>query len=86
MDITILGSGGNAPTPMPTCDCRVCVEARDRGVPDARRGNSAERTVFTELEELYRRSHDDYRALARTLTEREGLDIAFAHDGMVLSV
>lgn len=45
-----------------------------------------ERTVFTELEELYRRSHDDYRALARTLTEREGLDIAFAHDGMMLSV
>ena len=43
-------------------------------------------TVFTEIEELYRRSHDDYRALARELREREGLDIAFAHDGMELSV
>jgi len=40
MDITILGSGGNTPTPMPTCDCRVCVEARAEGVPYARHGNS----------------------------------------------
>jgi len=40
MDITVLGSGGNTPTPMPTCDCRVCVEARAEGVPYARRGNS----------------------------------------------
>ena len=40
MDITVLGSGGNSPTPMPTCDCRVCVEARKQGVPYARRGNS----------------------------------------------
>lgn len=40
MDITILGSGGNTPTPMPTCDCRVCAEARAKGVPYARRGNS----------------------------------------------
>ncbi|ERH11093.1 MAG: hypothetical protein J07HX64_02873 [halophilic archaeon J07HX64] len=44
------------------------------------------RTVFTELEEPYRRSHDDYRALAGRLTEREGLDLAFAHDGLELSV
>jgi len=42
--------------------------------------------VFTELEEPYRRSHDDYRALARRLTEREAFDVAFAHDGMALSV
>jgi phosphoribosyl 1,2-cyclic phosphate phosphodiesterase len=41
MDITILGSGGNMPTPMPTCDCRVCAEAREKGVPYARRGNAA---------------------------------------------
>jgi Metal-dependent hydrolases of the beta-lactamase superfamily III len=40
MEITVLGSGGNSPTPMPTCDCRVCVEARAKGVPYARRGNS----------------------------------------------
>jgi hypothetical protein len=42
--------------------------------------------MFTELEELYRRSYDDYRALARRLTEREAFDVAFAHDGMTLSV
>jgi len=40
MEITVLGSGGNSPTPMPTCDCRVCVEARAKGIPYARRGNS----------------------------------------------
>lgn len=40
MDITILGSGGNTPIPMPTCQCDVCVEARDKGEPYARRGNS----------------------------------------------
>jgi phosphoribosyl 1,2-cyclic phosphate phosphodiesterase len=40
MEITVLGSGGNSPTPMPTCDCRVCVEAREQGPPYARRGNS----------------------------------------------
>lgn len=40
MRLTVLGSGGNLPTPMPTCRCRVCVEARDRGVPYARGGNS----------------------------------------------
>lgn len=44
------------------------------------------RTVFTELEELYRRSYDDYRALERDLTEQGGLDLAFAYDGMELSV
>lgn len=40
MDITILGSGGNTPIPMPLCDCRVCSEARKKGEPYARRGNS----------------------------------------------
>jgi phosphoribosyl 1,2-cyclic phosphate phosphodiesterase len=45
-----------------------------------------ERTVFTEIEEQYRRSYDDYRALAREVTEAEGIDVAFAYDGMELSV
>jgi phosphoribosyl 1,2-cyclic phosphate phosphodiesterase len=40
MNITVLGSGGNSLIPMPTCDCRVCTEAREKGVPYARRGNS----------------------------------------------
>lgn len=40
MEFTILGSGGNSPTPMPACECRVCVEARAKDVPYARRGNS----------------------------------------------
>ena len=40
MEITVLGSGGNTPIPMPTCDCRVCKEAREKGVPYSRAGNS----------------------------------------------
>ncbi len=38
--LTVLGSGGNSPIPTPTCRCRVCEEARARGVPYARHGNS----------------------------------------------
>lgn len=40
MRLTVLGSGGNLPIPMPTCSCRMCAEARERGVPYARNGNS----------------------------------------------
>lgn len=40
MRLTVLGSGGNLPIPMPTCSCGVCVEARERGIPYARNGNS----------------------------------------------
>lgn len=40
MRLTVLGSGGNLPTPMPTCTCRVCTEARECGGRYARRGNS----------------------------------------------
>lgn len=40
MELLFLGSGGNSPTPMPTCDCDVCEEARERGTPYARHGNS----------------------------------------------
>lgn len=40
MRLTVLGSGGNLPTPLPTCSCHVCCEAREEGVPYARNGNS----------------------------------------------
>ena len=40
MKLTLLGSGGDSQTPMPTCDCRVCVPAREEGTPHARLGNS----------------------------------------------
>ncbi len=40
MQLLVLGSGGNAPIPMPTCSCGICREARERGVPYARHGNS----------------------------------------------
>jgi phosphoribosyl 1,2-cyclic phosphate phosphodiesterase len=38
MKVEILGSGGALPTPRPSCDCRVCVEARRKGVPYRRTG------------------------------------------------
>lgn len=40
MRLLILGSGGCQPPPRPGCMCRVCKEARDRGVPYYRTGPS----------------------------------------------
>ncbi|TET13080.1 MAG: hypothetical protein E3J81_09490 [Dehalococcoidia bacterium] len=41
MKWTILGSGGCMVIPKPLCRCRVCLEARKKGVPYARAGPSA---------------------------------------------
>lgn len=41
MQIEILGSGGALTTPRVGCQCRVCVEARAKGVPYSRGGPSA---------------------------------------------
>lgn len=38
MQIEIVGSGGAFPPPRPGCHCRVCDEAREKGVPHARGG------------------------------------------------
>ncbi len=40
MQIEILGSGGAVTIPRPGCGCRVCVEARERGIPFSRTGPS----------------------------------------------
>jgi phosphoribosyl 1,2-cyclic phosphate phosphodiesterase len=40
MKVEILGSGGAVTIPRPGCECRVCIEARDKGVPYARTGPS----------------------------------------------
>lgn len=40
MKIEFLGSGGAVTTPRPGCSCRVCVEARAKGVPYSRTGPS----------------------------------------------
>lgn len=40
MRIEILGSGGAVATPRPGCQCRVCTQARLRGVPYTRGGPS----------------------------------------------
>lgn len=41
LKVEILGSGGAIRTPRPGCSCRVCAEARQRGVPYARSGPGA---------------------------------------------
>ena len=41
MKWTILGSGGCMVIPKPLCRCRVCQEAREKGVPYSRAGPSA---------------------------------------------
>jgi phosphoribosyl 1,2-cyclic phosphate phosphodiesterase len=38
MEIEIVGSGGAIVTPRPGCHCPMCDEAREKGVPYARRG------------------------------------------------
>ncbi|MXR41700.1 hypothetical protein GRX01_10165 [Halobaculum sp. WSA2] len=39
MRVRFLGTGGSQPIPLPTCDCRLCREARRTGPPVARRGS-----------------------------------------------
>ena len=41
MDFSILGSGGCAIIPKPLCQCRICTEARQKGVPFERGGPAA---------------------------------------------
>lgn len=40
MQVEFLGTGGAITTPRPGCTCRVCVQARARGVPYSRAGPS----------------------------------------------
>lgn len=40
MRLEVLGSAGATTTPRPGCGCRICVEAREKGVPYARTGPS----------------------------------------------
>jgi phosphoribosyl 1,2-cyclic phosphate phosphodiesterase len=40
MRIEFLGTGGATTTPRPLCGCRICVEARRKGVPYSRSGPS----------------------------------------------
>lgn len=48
MKIKILGSGGCRALPRPTCNCAICVEARDKGEPYKRTGCS----IFFEDENI----------------------------------
>jgi len=50
---------------------------------DQVRAVEPDRTVMTEIEELFRRSYDDYERLA---AEYEDLNVEFAHDGLTIEV
>ena len=66
LTLTVLGSGGNSPIPTPTCGCRVCVRAREEGIPEARHGNSL---YLEELSAVVDAPEFVYENL-----EREGVD------------
>lgn len=40
MELIILGSGGSTTIPRPGCECKVCSEARTKGIPYTRSGSS----------------------------------------------
>jgi phosphoribosyl 1,2-cyclic phosphate phosphodiesterase len=40
VQVEVLGSGGASTIPRPQCACRVCIEARAKGIPYARSGPS----------------------------------------------
>lgn len=40
MRLIVLGSGGATTIPRPGCQCRICAEARTKGIPYARSGPS----------------------------------------------
>lgn len=40
MRLNILGSGGCVPVPRPLCFCKICQEAREKGIPFSRTGPS----------------------------------------------
>lgn len=40
MRVEFLGTGGATTTPRPLCSCRICAEAREKGVPYSRSGPS----------------------------------------------
>lgn len=40
MNLTILGSGGSTTIPRPGCGCKICSEARSKGIPYSRTGSS----------------------------------------------
>lgn len=40
MKVSIIGSGGCVSIPRPCCNCPICMEAREKGVPYARTGSS----------------------------------------------
>ena len=41
MKIEILGSGGGTEVPRPFCECRVCKEAKEKGLPYSRNAAAA---------------------------------------------
>jgi phosphoribosyl 1,2-cyclic phosphate phosphodiesterase len=66
MELILLGSGGVSPAPRPTCACRICSEARLKGIPYARTGSSM---FIKDIDVLF-----DTPEEIRQQINREGID------------
>jgi len=66
MELVVLGSGGSTITPRPGCSCRICVEARIKGIPYSRSSTSI---YLPEIRLLF----DTPEEIASQLN-REGID------------
>lgn len=90
MRIEFLGTGGAITTPRPGCACRVCAEARVKGVPYSRTGPSVfihGPDVLIDTPEVPDAlSHDDLLIVADQVSEQGGRDISFAYDTLSVEV
>jgi len=66
MELVILGSGGSTITPRPGCSCRICTEARAKGIPYSR---SSASIYLSDISLLF----DTPEEIASQLN-REGID------------
>ena len=77
MEITILGSGGAINTPRAFCQCKMCNEAREKGVPYSRNGPSA---YFKEINTIIDTPEDIQHSINReNIKEIENVFITHWH-------
>ncbi len=72
MKITVLGSGGCSIIPKPLCQCRICREAREKGIPYARTGpavyiHDVSLLIDTPAEICWQLNHNGIKKVAHLL-------------------
>lgn len=82
MKIEFLGTGGAMTIPRPLCNCKVCLEARDKGVPFSRMGPS----IFVHGPNLLIDTPEDiYHQINRsTIAEVKGIIYSHWHPDHVM--